>query len=558
MLRVLAESFVVSPPSGVTIRTRLHPTPAEEQALREVGTFLGSLYRADLVRRLGEGKLDAAGRAASRRERKRGLTSASSSRWAGSITRATQDQYDLAAGALAAERAMLAAATGKLAQRIAAPVGGRVGKIAGYRSAGERHGKTRRLAQLTSRLAVVDTTLASGRPSVVLGGKRLWRNRNNLAQAHLSVQAWESLWTHQRMFLSADGESRKRFGNETIRVDHTGHLSVKVPGALVGKLGARLSLAVPVEFHHKQQVWADRVAAGRCVTYRISFDPDRGRWYLQASWAVAKPEHVPTLVQLATSGPVLGVDLNEGHLAAWVVDPSGNPVGEPLTVPLVVTGLPQATRDARVREAITTLIHTAQARGCVALAIENLNFADARATGRETMGRGRRGKKFRATVAGLPTAQFRDRLAAMAYQGWLWIIAVDPAYTSRWGAQHWLKPLQQNHQASAASVSGHHGAAVAIGRRARTLTVRRKRNGPRHGQRTMPGQPPVSRTPNRASPRPGERPVPPPTRSRLPGPTGTIPRQPRKPFAGQTGQDSLPLSPQERCSRDPRPGVSAT
>ena len=258
MLRVLAESFVVSPPSGVTIRTRLHPTPAEEQALREVGTFLGSLYRADLVRRLGEGKLDAAGRAASRRERKRGLTSASSSRWAGSITRATQDQYDLAAGALAAERAMLVAATGKLAQPVAAPVGGRVAKIAGYPGAGERHGKTRRLAQLTSRLAVVDTTLASGRPSVVLGGKRLWRNRNNLAQAHLSVQAWESLWTHQRMFLSAGGESRKRFGNETIRVDHTGHLSIKVPGALVGKLGARLSLAVPVGPHLLLVVEHDR------------------------------------------------------------------------------------------------------------------------------------------------------------------------------------------------------------------------------------------------------------------------------------------------------------
>src|SRR5664280_63909 len=406
MLRVLAESFVVSPPSGVTIKTRLRPTPAEEQALREVGTFLGSLYRADLVRRLSQGKLDAHGRARSRKVRKKYLTAQSSSRWAGSITRATQDQYDLAVRALAAERAMLVAATGKLSARVAAPAGGRAGKIAGYRSQGERHGKTRRLAQLTSRLGVVDTTLASGRPSVVPGGRRLWRTRNNLAQANLSVQAWECLWAHRRMFLSADGESGKRFGNETIRVDHTGHLSIKVPGALVGKLGARLSLAVPVEFHHRQQAWADRVAANRCVAYRISFDPDRGRWYLHASWAAAKPAHIPTIVQLATSGPVLGVDLNEGHLAAWVVDPSGNPVGEPLTVPLVVTGLPQATRDARVRDAISALIHAAQARGCVALAIENLNFADARSTGRETMGRGRTGKKFRATVAGLPTAQF--------------------------------------------------------------------------------------------------------------------------------------------------------
>src|SRR5665811_689754 len=131
----------------------------------------GHVPRVVVPRRPGEGKLDAAGRAASRRERKRGLTSASSSRWAGSITRATQDQYDLAAGALAAERAMLAAATGKLAQPVAAPAGGHTGKIAGYRSPGERHGKTRRLAQLTSRLAV-------SRPHW-LRGARAWSRAAN-------------------------------------------------------------------------------------------------------------------------------------------------------------------------------------------------------------------------------------------------------------------------------------------------------------------------------------------------------------------------------------------
>src|SRR5665811_890880 len=120
MLRVLAESFVVSPPSRVTIKTRLPPTPAEEQALREVGTLLGSLYRAAPATRLSQGKLDAHGRAQCRKVRKKYLTAQSSSRWAGSITRATQDQYDLAAGALAAERAMLVAATGKLAQPVAA------------------------------------------------------------------------------------------------------------------------------------------------------------------------------------------------------------------------------------------------------------------------------------------------------------------------------------------------------------------------------------------------------------------------------------------------------
>jgi hypothetical protein len=268
------------------------------------------------------------------------------------------------------------------------------------------------------------------------------------------------------MFLTADGESGKRFGNETIRVDHTGHLQVKIPSALVGQFGSHLTLEAPVVFHHKQQVWADRVAANRSVTYRISFDPTKDRWYLHASWSIPKPDHVPTATQLARSGQVLAVDVNEGHLAAWVVDLSGNPVGNPLTIPLVLDGLLATTRDARVRDAISTLIHTAQLHGCVALAVENLDFAEARTTGRETMGLGRRGKKLRRTVSGLPTAQFRDRLAAMTYSAGLWIIAVDPAYTSRWGAQHWLKPLRQNQndQASVPSVSGHHAAAVAIGR----------------------------------------------------------------------------------------------
>ena len=75
------------------------------------------------------------------------------------------------------------------------------------------------------------------------------------------------------------------------------------------------------------------------------------------------------------------------------------------------------------------------------------------------MGRGRRGKTFRRTVAGIPIARFRGRLAAMAATAGLRVIAVDPAYTSRWGNQHWRRPLQQT---SGATVTRHHAAAVGI------------------------------------------------------------------------------------------------
>ncbi|MCX5297495.1 hypothetical protein OG898_13565 [Streptomyces sp. NBC_00193] len=165
------------------------------------------------------------------------------------------------------------------------------------------------------------------------------------------------------------------------------------------------------------------------------------------------------------------MDLNAGHLAACVVDVHGNPVGPPITIPTDLTG-PTSRRDGHLRQAISELIRLARHHGCAGLAIENLGFADARATGRETMGRGKRGKTFRRTVAGLPTARFRDRLAGMAHHAGLVVVAVDPAYTSRWGAQHWKQPLQR--QSKTAIATGHHAAAVAIGRRALGHGIRRR------------------------------------------------------------------------------------
>ena len=118
--------------------------------------------------------------------------------------------------------------------------------------------------------------------------------------------------------------------------------------------------------------------------------------------------------------------------------------------------------------------------------IEDLDFTDARNTGRETMGRGKRGKQFRKTVAGIPTSQFRNRLVGMCYTQGLWLLAVDPAYTSQWGAQHWHKPLVKQFSDQATT---HHAAAIAIGRRSLGKTIQRKPVGVRKRQRTLANQP---------------------------------------------------------------------
>jgi IS605 OrfB family transposase len=497
-LRRVGAPVVAGPPSGVRIRTRIHLTEAEAAALSAVGSLLGGVYRVELAGRLRRGVLDRAARGRWRTERKRAVTAVSSSRWAGAITRAVEDQYQLGMRGLVAHVSDLRQAVNVLEARCAlrpgesAPVGagdlgGRGRRRRGYRSTGERFAKTRRLAVLRARLAVAEDALTAGRLSVTVGGKRLWRTRNHLDEAAMTEAQWRARWDGARMFLTADGETGKAGGNETIRVDEAGRLRIKVPAALSVQFGSHLQIAAPVGFSHRGGQWADRVAARAAVRYDISYDPVKGRWYLDASWTPDLTTAPRSLAELRT-GPVLGVDLNADHLACCVLDRSGNPVGEPVSIPVQTAGLSASRRDGRVRAAITTLLNLSAQQNCSAVVIENLDFADARATGRDTMGRGARGKRFRRVVAGIPTSKFGSRLTSMAHRRGIAVIGVDPAYTSRWGAQHWAKPLQQQ---TSDPVTRHHAAAAAIGRRGLGMTIRRRPAGPRNGQRTATGTPPA-------------------------------------------------------------------
>jgi len=437
-LRRIGDPVVAATPAGVRIQPRIRPTVAEAEALSAIGELLGSAYRSELAGRVGLGRLDTEAHALWRAQRKQALTAVSSSRWAGAITRAVEDQYLLGMRGLAAHVADLRAAVAVLEQRCVlrpgelAPLEGGEQKgrrrsrrrRRGYRSAAERFGKTRRLAVLRTRLACVEEALGAGRPSITVGGKRLWRNRNHLDATAMTEPQWRNEWDAARMFLTADGESGKAGGNETIRVDEAGRLRIKTPAALVEQFGSHVVIDAPVRFTHRGDEWADRVATRRAVRYDITFDPTRDRWYLHASWKT-RPDPVPELGDIR-GWPVLGVDLNADHLAACVLDSSGNPIGEPVTIAVHTAGLRASRRDGRVRAAISALLDLAQRHNCAAIVAENLDFADARATGRETLGRGKRGKRLRRTVAGIPTAKFRTRLIGMATRRGIAVIGGGP------------------------------------------------------------------------------------------------------------------------------------
>ncbi|MGW2937310.1 hypothetical protein ACWDA7_37025, partial [Streptomyces sp. NPDC001156] len=73
---------------------------------------------------------------------------------------------------------------------------------------------------------------------------------------------------------------------------------------------------------------------------------------------------------------------------------------------------------------------------------------------------------------------YRIHYVSMAAELGITIIAVDPAHTSRWGAQHWQKPPTRKNR----KTTRHDAASIAIGRRALGHRIRRRTAPPPHGQ----------------------------------------------------------------------------
>lgn len=298
------------------------------------------------------------------------------------------------------------------------------------------------------------------------------KTRHDLDAAGLTPDQWREQWNAARWRICANGSTGyEPFGNLTITVTPAGEVSLRLPKPLEHLANAgpgrsrrgRYVLAHRARFSHREHEWQARIMAGQSVAYTFARKPGRAGVYLTAAWGLV-PDPVPE-GDVRADGPVVAVDLNDGHLAVRRLDVHGNPVGDPVRIEFDLTGS-STRRDAQVRHAIARLIRYTLAHDIGSIVVEDLGFDDARSTGRETMGRGQRGKRFRRVVAGIPTAVFRSRLQGQTSKHGLRLLAVNPAHTSAWGDEHWRKPYK--------NVTRHEAAATVIGRRAQGHKARRR------------------------------------------------------------------------------------
>jgi hypothetical protein len=541
----------VAGPAGVAITTRLRITPEDERVLDLVAQHLGGLRRADLAAVTWPQPLDPAIDGEARRQvrrdrlntRKKALTVESSARWANAIIAGNDDQYRLARDAQHHHIIGLRTAIATIEKRLAAPTGDtltaaqrrahrKAKLLKGYATQSERFQKQRRLQRLRAELHRVTTDWDNHRVRVVQGGKQLVKTRHNLPAANLTESGWREEWDCARYRIDAKGSGDEPFGNLTIMVTPDGEVSLRLPKPLEHLANAphgRYLLSGQAVFAYRADEWQARITSGQSTSYAITRKPGRAGRYLTAAWACPPTTSDALCAQnprgdVRAGGPVVGVDLNDGHLAVRRLDEHGNPVGRPERIDVDLSGS-SARRDAQVRHAITRLLHYTRHHGHDMIAVEDLDFADARTIGRETMGRGARGRRFRKTVAGIPTAVFRNRLCGQARRHGTRLYAVNPAYTSAWGDQHWRSPYE--------NVTRHQAAATVIGRRAQGFTARRRKGV----TRTRP-EDRVVRATDQATPedrqvstsnrhRPGRRGTksrpPPPDKNAAPGPGNRYP-----------------------------------
>ena len=183
----------------------------------------------------------------------------------------------------------------------------------------------------------------------------------------------------------------------------------------------RYVLSRTAVFCYSADEWRARITCGKSVSYTITRKPGRAGRYLTAAWGLHTNNFRHHRYR-NSRGPTFGPTVRS---SAWISTTVISPC-EAWTRTAIRSAYqnasastsagPAARRDAQVRHAITRLIHYTDAPRYRHPCGGGPRLRRRAHRGRETMGRGSRGKCFRKTVAGIPIAVFRNRLLRKAHR----------------------------------------------------------------------------------------------------------------------------------------------
>ena len=303
------------------------------------------------------------------------------------------------------------------------------------------HQKRRRLANLKSKLAVLQADIAAGRVRLCFGSKRLWRKQHHLeANGYASHEEWRRDWRDARsneffVLGSRDETSGCQLCVASIADDGSLTLRLRMPDCLAEQYGKYLviegvrfayghgqvlaALASNAEYVAYRREHGDQAARatelGQAISYRFKRDAKGWRVFATTEW----PE-----LEITTDRwrGAIGVDLNADHVAVAETDASGNYVNA-WRVPLVTYGKNTNQAEALIGDAVASVVEYARGAG-KPLVIEKLDFRQKKAV---LEGESRKYSRMLSSFAyGKVKAYFLSR----GYREGVEIIEVNPAYSS--------------------------------------------------------------------------------------------------------------------------------
>ena len=303
------------------------------------------------------------------------------------------------------------------------------------------HQKRRRLANLKSKLAVLQADIAAGRVRLCFGSRRLWRKQHHLEQnGYASHAEWLRDWRDARsdeffVLGSRDETSGCQLCVASIADDGSLTLRLRMPDCLAEQHGKYLviphvrfayghgqalaALASNAEYAAYRRQHGDQAARstslGQAISYR--FKRDGKGWRVLVSTEMME---VP-LVSDRRRGAV-GVDLNADHLAVAEIDASGNYLNA-WRVPLVTYGKSQHQAEALIGDAVANVVQYAREVG-KPIVIEKLDFRQKKSA---LEGQSR---KYSRMLSSFSYGKIKAYFLSRGYREGVEVNQVNPAYSS--------------------------------------------------------------------------------------------------------------------------------
>lgn len=274
------------------------------------------------------------------------------------------------------------------------------------------HQKKRKLAALKIKLEKVK----SQTPSLVFGGKKLWKAQFNLkANGYKSHEQWLNDWQDSRSSqLMLVGSKDETNGCQNCQITSEGQLKIRVAPGLEHLFGKYITVG-GVRFAYGQQDINYALEKGQALTYR--FVRKQGQWYI---FCTTQQPEVP--IESRYSNGVLGIDLNPGVMGWAICDKEGN-LKDKGQIRLNLNDRSSEQIEAALGDAVKQLVEIASYNGCP-IAVENLDFSKKKVSMKE------QGVKYSRMLSNFSYAKFLELLSSRTQRYGIELIHLNPAYSS--------------------------------------------------------------------------------------------------------------------------------